>query len=120
MLDMIHSFEPMTEQAYQSLQAEFKQHGIDFIDFRKLSQMDEIISRGYLAEEVKPLLSPQIVDRHHPFPFLRNERKNTYFPGTSPKTGGERSGIVPIGHLPDYFVIRFDGRTKVHALPVTW
>lgn len=35
MLDMIHSFEPMTEQAYQSLQEEFKQHGIDFIDFRQ-------------------------------------------------------------------------------------
>lgn len=51
MLDMIHSFEPMTEQAYQSLQEEFKQHGIDFIDFRKLSQMDEIISRKYFAEE---------------------------------------------------------------------
>lgn len=45
----------------------------------KLSQMDEIISRKYFAEEVKPLLSPQIVDRHHPFPFLRNQRKICVF-----------------------------------------
>lgn len=112
MLDMIHSFEPMTEQAYQSLQAEFKQHGIDFIDFRKLSQMDEIISRKYFAEEVKPLISPQIVDRHHPFPFLRNKEKYVFSCHIT-KNGGERFGIVPIGHLPDYFVIRFDGRTKV-------
>ena len=112
MLDMIHSFEPMTEQAYQSLQAEFKQHGIDFIDFRKLSQMDEIISRKYFAEEVKPLLSPQIVDRHHPFPFLRNKEKYVFSCHIT-KNGGERFGIVPIGHLPDYFVIRFDGRTKI-------
>ena len=112
MLDMIHSFEPMTEQAYQSLQEEFKQHGIDFIDFRKLSQMDEIISRKYFAEEVKPLLSPQIVDRHHPFPFLRNKEKYVFSCHIT-KNGGERFGIVPIGHLPDYFTIRFDGRTKV-------
>lgn len=112
MLDMIHSFESMTEQAYQSLQAEFKQHGIDFIDFRKLSQMDEIISRKYFAEEVKPLLSPQIVDRHHPFPFLRNKEKYVFSCHIT-KNGGERFGIVPIGHLPDYFTIRFDGRTKV-------
>lgn len=112
MLDMIHSFEPMTEQVYQSLQAEFKQHGIDFIDFRKLSQMDEIISRKYFAEEVKPLLSPQIVDRHHPFPFLRNKEKYVFSCHIT-KNGGERFGIVPIGHLPDYFTIRFDGRTKV-------
>lgn len=112
MLDMIHSFEPMTEQVYQSLQAEFKQHGIDFIDFRKLSQMDEVISRKYFAEEVKPLLSPQIVDRHHPFPFLRNKEKYVFSCHIT-KNGGERFGIVPIGHLPDYFTIRFDGRTKV-------
>ena len=112
MLDMIHSFEPMTEQAYQSLRAEFKQHGIDFIDFRKLSQMDEVISRKYFAEEVKPLLSPQIVDRHHPFPFLRNKEKYVFSCHIT-KNGGERFGIVPIGHLPDYFTIRFDGRTKV-------
>lgn len=112
MLDMIHSFEPMTEQAYQSLQEEFKQHGIDFIDFRKLSQMDEVISRKYFAEEVKPLLSPQIVDRHHPFPFLRNKEKYVFSCHIT-KNGGERFGIVPIGHLPDYFTIRFDGRTKV-------
>lgn len=112
MLDMIHSFEPMTEQVYQSLQTEFKQHGIDFIDFRKLSQMDEVISRKYFAEEVKPLLSPQIVDRHHPFPFLRNKEKYVFSCHIT-KNGGERFGIVPIGHLPDYFTIRFDGRTKV-------
>ena len=112
MLDMIHSIEPMTEQVYQSLQAEFKQHGIDFIDFRKLSQMDEVISRKYFAEEVKPLLSPQIVDRHHPFPFLRNKEKYVFSCHIT-KNGGERFGIVPIGHLPDYFTIRFDGRTKV-------
>lgn len=112
MLDMIHSFEPMTEQAYQSLQAEFKQHGIDFIDFRKLSQMDEIISRKYFAEEVKPLLSPQIVDRHHPFPFLRNKEKYVFSCHIT-KNGGERFGIVPIGHLPDYFAVNMNGRTKV-------
>ena len=112
MLDMIHSFEPMTEQAYQSLQEEFKQHGIDFIDFRKLSRMDEIISRKYFAEEVKPLLAPQIVDRHHPFPFLRNKEKYVFSCHIT-KNGGERFGIVPIGHLPDYFAVNMNGRTKV-------
>ncbi len=112
MLKMIHSFEPMTEQAYQSLQTEFKQHGVDFIDFKKLSQIDEIISRKYFAEEIKPLLSPQIVDRHHPFPFLRNKEKYVFSCHIT-KNGGERFGVVSIGHLPDYFVVNFDGRAKV-------
>lgn len=112
MLKMIHSFEPMTEQAYQSLQTECKQHGVDFVDFKKLSQIDEIISRKYFAEEIKPLLSPQIVDRHHPFPFLRNKEKYVFSCHVT-KNGGERFGVVPIGHLPDYFVVNFDGRAKV-------
>lgn len=112
MLKMIHSFEPMTEQAYQSLQTECKQHGVDFVDFKKLSQIDEIISRKYFAEEIKPLLSPQIVDRHHPFPFLRNKEKYVFSCHIT-KNGGERFGVVPIGHLPDYFVVNFDGRAKV-------
>ncbi len=112
MLKMLHSFEPMTEQAYQSLQTEFKQHGVDFVDFKKLSQIDEIISRKYFTEEIKPLLSPQIVDRHHPFPFLRNKEKYVFSCHIT-KNGGERFGVVPIGHLPDYFVVNFDGRAKV-------
>ncbi|MDO4174965.1 MAG: polyphosphate kinase 1 [Eubacteriales bacterium] len=112
MLEMIHSFEPMTEEMYQSLLTEFKQNGIDFIHFKKISKMDEMIAQKYFNEEIKPLLSPQIVDRHHPFPFLRNKEKYVVSCHIT-KNGGERFGIIPIGHLPDYFVIHFDGRAKV-------
>lgn len=115
MLEMIHSFEPMTEEMYTLLLRDLKQHGIDFVDFSKISSMDEMIAEKYFNEEIKPLLSPQIVDRRHPFPFLRNKEKyvischNT----KNPKNGGERYGVIPIGHLPDYFIVNFDERTKV-------
>ena len=112
MLEMVHSFEPMTEEMYTSLVIELKQHSIDFINFKKISNMDEMIAQKYFTEEIKPLLSPQIVDRHHPFPFLRNKEKYV-FTCHNNKNGGERFGVIPIGHLPDYFVVSFDGRKKV-------
>lgn len=112
MLEMVHSFEPMAEEMYQSLKTELEQKGIDFVDFRKLSKMEEIITRKYFDTEIKPLLSPQIVDRHHPFPFLRNKEKYVVSCHIT-KNGGERFGIIPIGHLPDYFVVNLDDRIKI-------
>lgn len=112
MLKMVHSFEPMTEEMYKSLQLELKQKGIDFVDFKKINKMDEMIAQKYFNEEIKPLLSPQIVDRHHPFPFLRNKEKYVVSCHIT-KNGGERFGVIPIGHLPDYFVVHFDERIKV-------
>ncbi|WP_394273681.1 polyphosphate kinase 1 [Butyricicoccus sp.] len=112
MLEMVHSFEPMTEEMYTSLVIELKQHSIDFINFKKINKMDEMIAQKYFTDEIKPLLSPQIVDRHHPFPFLRNKEKYVVTCHNN-KNGGERFGVIPIGHLPDYFVVSFDGRKKV-------
>lgn len=115
MLEMVHSFEPMTEEMFSSLKVELKQHSIDFIDFKKINKMDEMIAQKYFTEEIKPLLSPQIVDRHHPFPFLRNKEKYVISCHTTKNAkNGERFGVIPIGHLPDYFVVNFDGRTKVY------
>lgn len=114
MLEMVRSFEPMTEEMFHSLKAELKQHGIDFVDFKKINKMDEMIAQKYFTEEIKPLLSPQIVDRHHPFPFLRNKEKYVISCHmTKNAKNGDRFGVIPIGHLPDYFVVVFDGRTKI-------
>lgn len=112
MLEMVHSFEPMADEMYHSLKTELEQKGIDFVDFKKLSKMEQIIAQKYFDAEIKPLLSPQIVDRHHPFPFLRNKEKYVVSCHIT-KNGGERFGIIPIGHLPDYFVVNLDDRIKI-------
>lgn len=112
MLEMVHSFEPMADEMYHSLKTKLEQKGIDFVDFKKLSKMEQIIAQKYFDAEIKPLLSPQIVDRHHPFPFLRNKEKYVVSCHIT-KNGGERFGIIPIGHLPDYFVVNLDDRIKI-------
>ena len=47
-------------------------------------------------QEIFPVLSPQIIDRRHPFPFLRN---NEVYVGTILKGKGDAQssfGLVPI------------------------
>ncbi len=41
-----------------------------------LTQEQEAYLESYFKNEVQPMLSPQIIDKHHPFPFLKN--KETY------------------------------------------
>lgn len=46
--------------------------GYEKVCFDKLSKKQDHFWRKYFLREVYPLLSPQVVDRRHPFPFLRN------------------------------------------------
>ena len=43
------------------------------MDFDTLSKEDEHFWKKYFQSELFPILSPQIVDNRHPFPFLRNK-----------------------------------------------
>ncbi len=43
------------------------------VDFDALSKEEEHFWKKYFQSELFPILSPQIVDSRHPFPFLRNK-----------------------------------------------
>ncbi|MGN1015212.1 MAG: polyphosphate kinase 1 [Butyricicoccus sp.] len=111
-LKTLHSYRSLTEEMFQTLKTELKTCGVDFVKFKKIKKSEEKFAEKYFANEIAPFLSPQIVDRHHPFPFLRNKEKYVVTAMTS-KSGTDRIGIIPIGHLPDYFAVNVDGRTKV-------
>lgn len=46
-------------------------HGLQKVNFEKLSKKQEHFWKRYFLREIFPVLSPQIIDRRHPFPFLR-------------------------------------------------
>ena len=50
--------------------------------------------KKYFQNELFPILSPQIVDNHHPFPFLRN--KEIYLGALLKGKGGPELGMIPI------------------------
>ena len=81
------------------------------VDFNHLTKEEEHFWKKYFQTELFPILSPQIVDSRHPFPFLRN--KEIYL-GVLLKEKGEQSlGMVPISSQMERMqVIRRDGRTE--------
>ena len=80
---------------YQHLMDQLAEHGYQKVDFNNLDKQEERRWKSYYQNEVFPVLSPQIVDQRHPFPFLRN--KETYLiVQLSNKTDGVYYGIIPI------------------------
>jgi polyphosphate kinase len=111
-LKVLHSYAPLTEELFAVIKRRFKAKKIDFVDFQKIKKNEEKFAEKYFLGEIAPFLSPQTVDRRHPFPFLCNKEKYVVTAMTS-KNGSEKIGIIPIGHLPDYFAVNVDGRTKI-------
>ena len=72
--------------------------GYEKVSFDKLNKKQEQFWKKYFLQEVYPLLSPQIVDRRHPFPFLRNNE--TYIGAMiREKVGAPMSfGLVPVSN----------------------
>ena len=82
------------------------------VDFDHLSKEEEHFWKKYFQSELFPILSPQVVDNRHPFPFLRN--KEIYLGVLlKEKHSNEQSlGIVPISsQMERMHIVKKDGRT---------
>ena len=67
--------------------------GYKKVDFDALSKEEEHFWKKYFQSELFPILSPQIVDSRHPFPFLRN--KEIYLGVLLKEKEGQSLGMIP-------------------------
>lgn len=78
-LDMVYnevrSMMPRVEKCYVNLMRQLRQHGIYQISPENVTEYQERVLERYFSEAVKPYLSPQIIDSHHPFPYLSNKEQ---------------------------------------------
>ena len=80
----------------KGLLGELSAQGVELCRFDALPDKTQSFLEKYFTASVLPLLSPQIIGRKQPFPFLRN--KEIYAVAMlKTKNGGERMGIVPCG-----------------------
>ena len=83
------------DKYYQHLIEQLAAVGYKKVDFNKLTKQQEHFWKAYFQRELLPLLSPQIVDARHPFPFLNN--KDIYYIAQLFHKGeGVSFGIVPV------------------------
>lgn len=61
------------ERVYKHIMSELEGKGITEVPFNKLKGREEEVAKSYFNNQVRPLLSPQIIDRSHPFPHLKNK-----------------------------------------------
>ena len=82
------------------------------VDFDHLSREEEHFWKKYFQTELFPILSPQIVDSRHPFPFLRNKEIYLGVLLKERHAAQQSLGIVPISsQMERMHCIKKDGKT---------
>ena len=85
--------------------------GYKKVDFDALSKEEEHFWKKYFQSELFPILSPQIVDSRHPFPFLCN--KEIYLGVLLKEKEGQSLGMIPISSQMERLqLVRRDGHTE--------
>ena len=83
------------DKYYQHLLSALKENKYIKVDFDHLDKQQEHYWKAYFTSEILPILSPQVVDQRHPFPFLRN--KEIYYAAQlNSKSDGVYYGIIPL------------------------
>ncbi|WP_296022667.1 polyphosphate kinase 1 [uncultured Treponema sp.] len=90
----IKELEIKKAKIYEQLMGELEVQGIRLINFNKLSDEEGKILEQYFDTCISPFLSPMIVGKQQPFPFLANKELNAVVL-LSNKNGKNRMGIVP-------------------------
>ena len=97
-------------EVYRSLLRDLEAAGIEVVDFRRITKVDESIARKVFAE-FRQLLTARIVDAEHPMPFLDN--REPYVAVLLRRREKYNLGLVYLSRLPAYRVFETEGRQKV-------
>lgn len=100
----------LASSVWKTLKEELAANGVDIIDFKKTSKVDELMCKKHFGE-YRHLLFPRIIEPKQALPFLWGEESYVVaFLGRGPEY---RLGIVPIYRLPEYTAFELDGRQKI-------
>ncbi len=97
----LNSHEKEVEKAIKKVLNKLPQIGINILQTDNLDKVDELLTRDYFNKDIKPLLSAQIIDPHHPFPFLKN-KQSYVMAQLEDRNKKIRYGIVHTENLPKF------------------
>lgn len=103
---------PIKDETYFDTVKELEKIGVEHVKISSLTPEEEGYLRAYFNSEIRPIISPQVVDKRHPFPFLKN--KEIYAVTHLESKNSVKLGIIPAGGsfpriilLPDKSRLRF-------------
>ncbi len=84
---------PVRDEAYFDTIKALESIGVEHVNFSSLSAEDTTYLKVYFDAEIRPLISPQVIDKRHPFPFLKN--KDIYAVVHLESKNAIKLGIIP-------------------------
>lgn len=84
------------DEVYEKLMGKIEEYGVRLVDFSKITEEENKFLEAYFDMEISGLISPTIVGKRQPFPFLKNKEIYAVVVLTT-KSGKERLGIIPCG-----------------------
>ena len=93
-LKRVNVLEEKKAKIYEQLMGELEPEGIRIINFNKLSAEEGKLLEKYFDAHIAPFLSPMIIGKQQPFPFLANKQLYAIVLLETPK-GKRKTGLVP-------------------------
>ncbi|HIX67918.1 MAG TPA: polyphosphate kinase 1 [Candidatus Anaerostipes excrementavium] len=96
---------------YEDLMEKLEPYGMKLVNFQKISKKESEYLRKYFKAEIAPLISPTIIAKRQPFPFLKN--KEIYAVAVlETKNGKEKLALIPCGNGVFPRLIRIPGKDE--------
>ena len=100
----------LMESIWKTIREELHAKKIDVLDFRKISKIDELMSKK-LFGDIRDMLFPKIISADQPLPFLwSGESHIVAFLGRSTE---QKLCIIPLDRIPAYQSFEIDGCQKI-------
>lgn len=95
---------------FGALESELKKYGIERLSLKDFEGSDSKFIDTYFERIISPVLSPQIVDAHHPFPHIENKSLNIAVMLKSKDDA--KFGIIPVPKMLDRLVFFKNGLAR--------
>ena len=122
-LQVTREQQALMESIWKAIREELRVNQVDVLDFKKISKVDELMSKK-LFGDIRDLLVPQMISIDQPLPFLWNgEATIIAFLGRGTE---QKLCVVPLHRVPAYLSFEINGCQKIvptallvrHFLPV--
>ncbi len=106
-VEMVPDMMREKDEAYAKVTQELKEYGIEFLTFKELNKEQRKYVENFYHEKIDELMSPQIIDWNHPFPFLVNNKRYIFLELEQDKKN--YFGLIPVRNsYPRYIVLPGD------------
>ena len=97
----------LAESVWKVIRVQLKENNVDLLDFKKISKVDELMSKKIFGD-LKDLLFPKLIGQDQNLPFLWGEE--AYILAF---LGQNRLAVIPLDRIPAYQSFEIEGRQKI-------